>query len=174
MDFFFCQVTMSDCVTAIQFLWRGCTFLFCVAIFLFLVENYTTSLVSGQCTILFSKTKFHEMFFFLTMAALNNWVKTCNINSENACSVQKTCLIFKICFCLCSDPYVKLSLYVADENRELALVQTKTIKKVGADWGWGGGGDTMLAAYGCFDLLVCVVYSCVQMLEFLIGLFCHA
>uniref|UniRef100_A0A672HYL8 E3 ubiquitin-protein ligase n=1 Tax=Salarias fasciatus TaxID=181472 RepID=A0A672HYL8_SALFA len=29
-----------------------------------------------------------------------------------------------------SDPYVKLSLYVADENRELALVQTKTIKKV--------------------------------------------
>ncbi|XP_067431056.1 E3 ubiquitin-protein ligase NEDD4-like isoform X8 [Thunnus thynnus] len=28
-----------------------------------------------------------------------------------------------------SDPYVKLSLYVADENRELALVQTKTIKK---------------------------------------------
>ncbi|CAJ1070704.1 E3 ubiquitin-protein ligase NEDD4-like isoform X12 [Xyrichtys novacula] len=30
-----------------------------------------------------------------------------------------------------SDPYVKLSLYVADENRELALVQTKTIKKVG-------------------------------------------
>lgn len=31
----------------------------------------------------------------------------------------------------CSDPYVKLSLYVADENRELALVQTKTIKKVG-------------------------------------------
>ncbi|NWI15478.1 NED4L ligase, partial [Crypturellus soui] len=29
----------------------------------------------------------------------------------------------------CSDPYVKLSLYVADENRELALVQTKTIKK---------------------------------------------
>ncbi|XP_030885609.1 E3 ubiquitin-protein ligase NEDD4-like [Leptonychotes weddellii] len=27
------------------------------------------------------------------------------------------------------DPYVKLSLYVADENRELALVQTKTIKK---------------------------------------------
>ncbi|ERE82923.1 E3 ubiquitin-protein ligase [Cricetulus griseus] len=31
---------------------------------------------------------------------------------------------------LASDPYVKLSLYVADENRELALVQTKTIKKV--------------------------------------------
>lgn len=30
----------------------------------------------------------------------------------------------------CSDPYVKLSLYVADETRELALVQTKTIKKV--------------------------------------------
>uniref|UniRef100_A0A8C7YRN0 E3 ubiquitin-protein ligase n=1 Tax=Oryzias sinensis TaxID=183150 RepID=A0A8C7YRN0_9TELE len=29
-----------------------------------------------------------------------------------------------------SDPYVKLSLYVADENKELALVQTKTIKKV--------------------------------------------
>lgn len=28
-----------------------------------------------------------------------------------------------------SDPYVKLSLYVADENRDLALVQTKTIKK---------------------------------------------
>ncbi|CAF97147.1 unnamed protein product [Tetraodon nigroviridis] len=28
-----------------------------------------------------------------------------------------------------SDPYVKLSLYVADENRELSLVQTKTIKK---------------------------------------------
>ncbi|KTG35573.1 hypothetical protein cypCar_00001774 [Cyprinus carpio] len=28
-----------------------------------------------------------------------------------------------------SDPYVKLSLYVADENRELGLVQTKTIKK---------------------------------------------
>ncbi|XP_063815648.1 E3 ubiquitin-protein ligase NEDD4-like isoform X12 [Pseudophryne corroboree] len=28
-----------------------------------------------------------------------------------------------------SDPYVRLSLYVADENRELALVQTKTIKK---------------------------------------------
>ncbi|XP_041667335.1 E3 ubiquitin-protein ligase NEDD4-like isoform X10 [Cheilinus undulatus] len=28
-----------------------------------------------------------------------------------------------------SDPYVKLSLYVANENRELALVQTKTIKK---------------------------------------------
>ncbi|XP_054549990.1 E3 ubiquitin-protein ligase NEDD4-like isoform X3 [Talpa occidentalis] len=28
-----------------------------------------------------------------------------------------------------NDPYVKLSLYVADENRELALVQTKTIKK---------------------------------------------
>ncbi|XP_078281466.1 E3 ubiquitin-protein ligase NEDD4-like isoform X4 [Rhinoraja longicauda] len=28
-----------------------------------------------------------------------------------------------------SDPYVKLSLYVADENRELALIQTKTIKK---------------------------------------------
>uniref|UniRef100_A0A671QUT0 E3 ubiquitin-protein ligase n=1 Tax=Sinocyclocheilus anshuiensis TaxID=1608454 RepID=A0A671QUT0_9TELE len=27
------------------------------------------------------------------------------------------------------DPYVKLSLYVTDENRELALVQTKTIKK---------------------------------------------
>uniref|UniRef100_A0A4W6CHH8 E3 ubiquitin-protein ligase n=1 Tax=Lates calcarifer TaxID=8187 RepID=A0A4W6CHH8_LATCA len=33
-------------------------------------------------------------------------------------------------FCFYSDPYVKLSLYVADENRELALVQTKTIKKV--------------------------------------------
>uniref|UniRef100_A0A2I3S5H0 E3 ubiquitin-protein ligase n=1 Tax=Pan troglodytes TaxID=9598 RepID=A0A2I3S5H0_PANTR len=32
-----------------------------------------------------------------------------------------------------SDPYVKLSLYVADENRELALVQTKTIKKVGTE-----------------------------------------
>uniref|UniRef100_A0A8C5ESK5 E3 ubiquitin-protein ligase n=1 Tax=Gouania willdenowi TaxID=441366 RepID=A0A8C5ESK5_GOUWI len=29
-----------------------------------------------------------------------------------------------------SDPYVKLSLYVADETKELALVQTKTIKKV--------------------------------------------
>ncbi|XP_061603837.1 E3 ubiquitin-protein ligase NEDD4-like isoform X9 [Phyllopteryx taeniolatus] len=28
-----------------------------------------------------------------------------------------------------SDPYVKLSLYVTDETRELALVQTKTIKK---------------------------------------------
>ncbi|CAL8317662.1 unnamed protein product [Lota lota] len=28
-----------------------------------------------------------------------------------------------------SDPYVKLSLYVTDENQELALVQTKTIKK---------------------------------------------
>ncbi|XP_042191885.1 E3 ubiquitin-protein ligase NEDD4-like isoform X5 [Callorhinchus milii] len=28
-----------------------------------------------------------------------------------------------------SDPYVKLSLYVADENRELGLIQTKTIKK---------------------------------------------
>ncbi|XP_035246196.1 E3 ubiquitin-protein ligase NEDD4-like isoform X10 [Anguilla anguilla] len=28
-----------------------------------------------------------------------------------------------------SDPYVKLSLYVADENRELGLAQTKTIKK---------------------------------------------
>uniref|UniRef100_A0A4W3I3K7 HECT-type E3 ubiquitin transferase n=1 Tax=Callorhinchus milii TaxID=7868 RepID=A0A4W3I3K7_CALMI len=28
------------------------------------------------------------------------------------------------------DPYVKLSLYVADENRELGLIQTKTIKKV--------------------------------------------
>ncbi|KAL2099631.1 hypothetical protein ACEWY4_004025 [Coilia grayii] len=28
-----------------------------------------------------------------------------------------------------SDPYVKLSLYVPSENRELALVQTKTIKK---------------------------------------------
>ncbi|XP_062414714.1 E3 ubiquitin-protein ligase NEDD4-like isoform X5 [Pungitius pungitius] len=28
-----------------------------------------------------------------------------------------------------SDPYVKLSLYVADENKELGLVQTKTIKK---------------------------------------------
>lgn len=120
----------------------------------------------------FSITKFHEnVFIFSTMAALNNWVKTCNINFENACSVRKTCLIFKICFCLCSDPYVKLSLYVADENRELALVQTKTIKKVG---GGGGGSGTMLAAYGCFDLLVCVVYTCVQMLEFLIGLFCHA
>uniref|UniRef100_A0A672MI09 E3 ubiquitin-protein ligase n=1 Tax=Sinocyclocheilus grahami TaxID=75366 RepID=A0A672MI09_SINGR len=34
--------------------------------------------------------------------------------------------IFKIFW---HDPYVKLSLYVADENRELALVQTKTIKK---------------------------------------------
>lgn len=34
----------------------------------------------------------------------------------------------------CSDPYVKLSLYVADENRELALVQTKTIKKVGSNF----------------------------------------
>ena len=33
-------------------------------------------------------------------------------------------------FCFYSDPYVKLSLYVADENKELALVQTKTIKKV--------------------------------------------
>ncbi|CAM9416607.1 unnamed protein product [Lampetra fluviatilis] len=29
-----------------------------------------------------------------------------------------------------SDPYVKVALYVAEENRELALVQTKTIKKV--------------------------------------------
>ncbi|XP_061589649.1 E3 ubiquitin-protein ligase NEDD4-like isoform X2 [Cololabis saira] len=28
-----------------------------------------------------------------------------------------------------SDPYVKLSLYTAEENKELALVQTKTIKK---------------------------------------------
>ncbi|XP_031433595.1 E3 ubiquitin-protein ligase NEDD4-like isoform X17 [Clupea harengus] len=28
-----------------------------------------------------------------------------------------------------SDPYVKLSLYVATENKELAMVQTKTIKK---------------------------------------------
>uniref|UniRef100_A0A803TMF5 E3 ubiquitin-protein ligase n=1 Tax=Anolis carolinensis TaxID=28377 RepID=A0A803TMF5_ANOCA len=28
-----------------------------------------------------------------------------------------------------SDPYVKLSLYASDESRELALVQTKTIKK---------------------------------------------
>uniref|UniRef100_A0A3Q2E9Q6 E3 ubiquitin-protein ligase n=1 Tax=Cyprinodon variegatus TaxID=28743 RepID=A0A3Q2E9Q6_CYPVA len=40
----------------------------------------------------------------------------------------------KSCYSLlatvCFDPYVKLSLYVADENKELALVQTKTIKKV--------------------------------------------
>ncbi|XP_075922891.1 E3 ubiquitin-protein ligase NEDD4-like isoform X2 [Petromyzon marinus] len=28
-----------------------------------------------------------------------------------------------------SDPYVKVALYVAEENRELALAQTKTIKK---------------------------------------------
>uniref|UniRef100_A0A3Q2X964 E3 ubiquitin-protein ligase n=1 Tax=Haplochromis burtoni TaxID=8153 RepID=A0A3Q2X964_HAPBU len=33
-----------------------------------------------------------------------------------------------------SDPYVKLSLYVADETRELALVQTKTIKKTRDDF----------------------------------------
>ncbi|XP_051892646.1 E3 ubiquitin-protein ligase NEDD4-like isoform X6 [Pristis pectinata] len=32
-------------------------------------------------------------------------------------------------FPMMNDPYVKLSLYVADENRELALIQTKTIKK---------------------------------------------
>lgn len=40
------------------------------------------------------------------------------------------CFLFLCLFCFCSDPYVKLSLYVADENKELALVQTKTIKKV--------------------------------------------
>lgn len=43
-------------------------------------------------------------------------------------------LLFKVlCFVSLfpiSDPYVKLSLYVADENRELGLIQTKTIKKV--------------------------------------------
>lgn len=40
---------------------------------------------------------------------------------------------FVLCFFFFySDPYVKLSLYVADENKELALVQTKTIKKVRA------------------------------------------
>lgn len=47
--------------------------------------------------------------------------------------------LFKSLFCFYSDPYVKLSLYVADENRELALVQTKTIKKVGPKvkkWHW--------------------------------------
>lgn len=37
---------------------------------------------------------------------------------------------YNVFFFPSSDPYVKLSLYVADENRELALVQTKTIKKV--------------------------------------------
>uniref|UniRef100_A0A4W5PZT5 E3 ubiquitin-protein ligase n=1 Tax=Hucho hucho TaxID=62062 RepID=A0A4W5PZT5_9TELE len=45
-----------------------------------------------------------------------------------------------------SDPYVKLSLYVADENRELALVQTKTIKKVTS-------GDKVINLRG--SLLVC-------------------
>lgn len=39
-------------------------------------------------------------------------------------------LTFFFLLWFCSDPYVKLSLYVADETRELALVQTKTIKKV--------------------------------------------
>lgn len=47
--------------------------------------------------------------------------------SRSLCSPN----LFKSLFCFYSDPYVKLSLYVADENRELALVQTKTIKKVG-------------------------------------------
>lgn len=46
-------------------------------------------------------------------------------------SLLSTNFFFSFLFCFYSDPYVKLSLYVADENRELALVQTKTIKKVG-------------------------------------------
>lgn len=46
------------------------------------------------------------------------------------CSLPVPLWAIKSNFFFCSDPYVKLSLYVADENRELALVQTKTIKKV--------------------------------------------
>ncbi|XP_048451917.1 E3 ubiquitin-protein ligase NEDD4-like isoform X2 [Rhincodon typus] len=41
---------------------------------------------------------------------------------------EPRCMV-TIRFVAMSDPYVKLSLYVADENRELALIQTKTIKK---------------------------------------------
>lgn len=48
---------------------------------------------------------------------------------ESLCSTDPVCCHF-VFF---SDPYVKLSLYVADENRELSLVQTKTIKKVGGN-----------------------------------------
>uniref|UniRef100_A0A4W5PZU6 E3 ubiquitin-protein ligase n=1 Tax=Hucho hucho TaxID=62062 RepID=A0A4W5PZU6_9TELE len=54
--------------------------------------------------------------------------------------------VFSFSFSLFSDPYVKLSLYVADENRELALVQTKTIKKVTS-------GDKVINLRG--SLLVC-------------------
>lgn len=53
----------------------------------------------------------------------------------------------------CSDPYVKLSLYVADENRELALVQTKTIKKVGPEVKSG------IDACVCSVLLLIFVFS---------------
>lgn len=52
-------------------------------------------------------------------------------------------------FCFCSDPYVKLSLYVADENKELALVQTKTIKKVSPK------------VKSCFTMLHTIPPSCV-------------
>lgn len=71
------------------------------------------------------------------------------------------------CFACCSDPYVKLSLYVADENRELALVQTKTIKKVGkkvrTDFDDYICGVLLLPPFSCTDLWLVVsdlVNSC--------------
>lgn len=50
------------------------------------------------------------------------------LGADGSISKFKPTFFFLLWFC--SDPYVKLSLYVADETRELALVQTKTIKKV--------------------------------------------
>lgn len=88
-------------------------------------------------------------------------------------SARTTFLIFEICFVLRSDPYVKLSLYVADENRELALVQTKTIKKVGPD---GGGGVALCLQHNDVLICVCVCVSSrlvFRRFVFLTGLFRH-
>lgn len=77
------------------------------------------------------------------------------LQSENCERLEITFspLIFKKVFLVvlffCSDPYVKLSLYVADENKELALVQTKTIKKVSPK------------VRGGFDACVTAAPSCV-------------
>lgn len=72
------------------------------------------------------------------------WV--CSLQSEN-CERLKITDFLKFLFCFYSDPYVKLSLYVADENRELALVQTKTIKKVGPKV--RSGFDACICMYCC-------------------------
>uniref|UniRef100_A0A8B9KUP5 HECT-type E3 ubiquitin transferase n=1 Tax=Astyanax mexicanus TaxID=7994 RepID=A0A8B9KUP5_ASTMX len=65
-----------------------------------------------------------NVFFFFLCVFLQNESRILRVKVIAGIDLAKKDIIGA------SDPYVKLSLYVADENRELALVQTKTIKKV--------------------------------------------